>query len=164
MNKSENPFRPILLCRPVFEQMAAYTYGALPQEACGILIGQGNLQEAPISVSEFIPVPNTAEDPLHHFRLEPAEWTRLLLSKRGIIGLFHSHPSSHPEPSRKDLADLQAFGGLFSIYFIGTPVGTGTEDLKLNAYRVEARIHKDERGVKKIQSLLPHTFEIRDDG
>ncbi|OOC62727.1 Mov34/MPN/PAD-1 family protein [Paenibacillus ihbetae] len=162
MTKSEDPFRPILLRRPVFEQMAAYTYGALPQEACGILIGQGNLQDAPISVSEFLPVPNTAEDPLHHFRLEPAEWTRLLLSKRGIIGLFHSHPSSSPEPSREDLADLQAFGGLFSIYLIGTPAGTGTEELKLNAYRVESRMDKDERGLKNTILLIPLTFEILD--
>jgi len=163
MNKSENLFRPILLRRFALEQMAAHAFGALPQEACGILLGQGNLRDASIRVTEFVPIPNAAEEPLHHFRLEPFEWTRLLLSRRGIIGLFHSHPASSPEPSEEDLAELQTFGGLFSIYMIGAPAGTGPEELMLNAYRVESRLDKDERGFKKIQSLLPHTFEIRDD-
>lgn len=163
MNKPEAPFRPILLGRSVFEQMAAHAFGALPQEACGILLGQGNLQDASIRVTEFVSIPNAAEDPLHHFRLEPSEWTRLLLSRRDIIGLFHSHPASSPEPSEEDLAELQTFGGLFSIYLIGAPVGTGPEELKLNAYRVESRLDKDERRFMKTQSLLPLTFELRDD-
>lgn len=108
-----------------------------PTEICGVLLGKyaaGGMQ-----IEEFIPIRNVAPDPLHTFELEPHAWVKLVMQHQNrMLGIFHSHPSSAPTPSPRDLKDLQLFGHLISAYLV---IGSSDDDesnvnLQLNCYCV----------------------------
>ncbi|MGM1046934.1 MAG: Mov34/MPN/PAD-1 family protein [Bacillota bacterium] len=124
----------IQLTAEVFHKISKQTFTCLPEEACGVLLG--NLSERHLLMDDYIPIRNTAADPRHQFSLDPVQWTSLLLKKHRIYGLFHSHPSSLPVPSQDDLHQLQSFGGLFHVYFIGSPQNSQPGNLLLQAYLI----------------------------
>lgn len=139
MNPSYMALEQLLLHAAVQQQISDYTYHCLPQEACGVLIGHSSTARRSVTVTKFIPIKNTAEFPLHSFHLDPVHWTRLVLTEKGIVGLFHSHPHTFPEPSSEDLLHLQAFGGLLQVYAIGsppTPNAPDTKPLQLHTYKI----------------------------
>ncbi len=74
---------------------------AAPQEACGLLAGVGE------QVQAVIPIPNSAADPHHFYRLEEAAFARALLQldRQGLelLGFYHSHPQGDPIPSSTDV-------------------------------------------------------------
>ncbi|MGG1879761.1 M67 family metallopeptidase [Paenibacillus cisolokensis] len=130
----------------VLKRIEDHARTCYPEEACGVLLGydaNGGL----ITVTEFLPIKNTADQPLHAFTLHPAEWTSVVLTRPDLVGLFHSHPHTPPEPSAKDLAELEAFGSLLRIYAIGTPfrVSDGFR-LKLATYEVTMPDHSGSIG------------------
>lgn len=137
MNNHTDSIHSILFSSPVLKLMKDHVVTCLPEEACGVLLGQ-MAHGGVITVTGFVPIKNTADQPLHSFSLHPADWTRILLTEPNLIGLFHSHPHTTPEPSAMDMADLQAFGSLIRVYAIGTPSrapnGCG---LELNTYQVK---------------------------
>ncbi|VTR21631.1 Mov34/MPN/PAD-1 family [Actinobacillus pleuropneumoniae] len=139
MNPSHAPWERLLLREAVIEHMSDHMHQRLPEEACGVLIGHADEARRSITVTQFIPVKNTADNPLHSFHLDPLQWTRLVLTEKGIVGLFHSHPHTTPEPSGEDLLQLQSFGGLLRVYAIASPVvpgATGLNALQLQAYKI----------------------------
>ncbi len=81
---------------------------AAPREACGLLLGTQT--EAAHVVTRIVPIPNTspAEDA---FRLDPIAWRRAELAARQesllVLGVWHSHPNSHAEPSTRDREGAQ---------------------------------------------------------
>ncbi|MFC7680832.1 M67 family metallopeptidase [Paenibacillus sp. GCM10028914] len=130
-NSVEVPFR---ITSEVMDLVTEHTFTCLPEEACGIILG--NTTEGTLQLDGYIPVPNRAADPLHHFSLDPEIWTSLLFTEPRICGLFHSHPTSPPAPSKEDLLQLQSFGGLLQVYFIGSPLRFDSKELSLRAYRI----------------------------
>jgi proteasome lid subunit RPN8/RPN11 len=85
---------------------------ALPRECCGVLIGTG------ASVLEAIRVRNIADDP-NRFELDPQGHIDARRSARArgldVVGFYHSHPHSEPEPSPTDLANAAYPDHLFLI-------------------------------------------------
>ena len=75
-----------------------------PFEACGLLLGQ-QLQDW-LFISEVVPSPNLAEQPLHNFEIDPGLRLRIQKTSREeetrIIGHYHTHPDAEVEPSATD--------------------------------------------------------------
>jgi desampylase len=105
-----------------------------PRECCGLLIGAGDM------VIEAVPTANAADDPLRRFEIPPIEHIRQLRRCRDltretgqrheVVGAYHSHPHSAPEPSPTDVA--QAF--VEFLYVIAGPAGTG--EIAAKGYRL----------------------------
>lgn len=101
---------------------------AHPNEACGLLLGQGNL------VSLAVAVRNVHPDPLRHFELDPAALIAAHRAARSggpeVLGYYHSHPVGSAEPSATDRALASGDGRIWAIVAAGeigwwqdTPVG-----------------------------------------
>jgi proteasome lid subunit RPN8/RPN11 len=88
-----------------------------PLECCGLIEGT-NTDDGwrALTVHETA---NVAEDASRHFLIDPQAQFDLLRTLRGssrrIIGCFHSHPDSGPEPSATDRANAEEFDFLWLI-------------------------------------------------
>jgi proteasome lid subunit RPN8/RPN11 len=84
----------------------------LPRECCGVLVGAG------ADVREAVAVRNLADDP-NQFVLDPQGHidARRAARSRGldVVGFYHSHPHSEPEPSPTDLANASYPNHLYLI-------------------------------------------------
>lgn len=92
---------PLRLAPGVLDEIIAHAIDCLPDEACGLLVGQGRHVEAFRSITNIDPSPRTYTlDPEEHFRVlresEREGWE--------IVGAFHSHPASAAVPSVTDVA------------------------------------------------------------
>lgn len=134
MDNHDPSYNPIQITRKVIHSVGKHMITCLPEEACGILLGR--CSQNILLLDDYIPVRNTASEPWHHFSLEPAAWTSLLLSEPRICGLFHSHPKGSPVPSQDDICQLQAFGSLFKVYFIGSPSTSNPDGILLHTYKI----------------------------
>ncbi len=80
-----------------------------PREACGVIAGTSE------RAAEIIPIPNTADDPLRAYVMEPralvAAFARLEQRHLELIGFYHSHPHSDPIPSPSDV-QLATYPGI----------------------------------------------------
>ncbi|UPK46044.1 Mov34/MPN/PAD-1 family protein [Paenibacillus pabuli] len=134
----------------VEQEMSKYMFASLPQEACGVVLGEA--AAGGIRISRFQPIRNVAPDPLHHFALEDAEWIRCVFNEPQLIGLFHSHPRTTPVPSNEDLHNLPIFAGLLQVYFIGSPDLTADSQPKmlLNGYQIHSS-HDSFTGMDHVQ-------------
>lgn len=87
--------------RKIYNDMIDYCYACLPYEACGILGGIGS------DVKEIYIMTNVEKSNISYM-MEPAEqfnvMKELRMSNLSLTAIFHSHPSSIPYPSSKDLA------------------------------------------------------------
>ncbi|WP_158702659.1 Mov34/MPN/PAD-1 family protein [Paenibacillus faecalis] len=131
--RNDNDF-PIQITSEVLHKIREQTFSCLPEEACGVFLG--NLSERGLRLDDYIAIPNTATDPKLYFSLDPVVWTALLFNEPRICGLYHSHPTSPPLPSIEDLKQLQSFGGLLKVYFIGSPQLSSPGDYQLRAYQI----------------------------
>ncbi|WP_145146838.1 M67 family metallopeptidase [Paenibacillus xylanexedens] len=141
----------------VEKEMSKHMFLSLPQEACGVLLGE--TAAGGIRISRFQPIRNVAPDPLHHFALDDAEWIRCVFSEPKLIGIFHSHPHTRPVPSVEDIQALPAFAGLLQMYLIGSPdltVGLRSH-MHLNGYQIEsAKVQQDQsHHIVPSYNLLP---------
>ena len=86
---------------------------AAPLECCGLLLGQGN------DIVEAVRARNIADDPATRFVVDPGDHfkVRRAARERGleVVGFYHSHPCSAPEPSPRDLAEFSYPGHLYAI-------------------------------------------------
>jgi proteasome lid subunit RPN8/RPN11 len=71
------------------------------EEICGLVV------DGPGGGVEAWPLPNRADDPRRSFLLGPAELLgalrRLEAEGRGLLAVYHSHPSGGPDLSARDL-------------------------------------------------------------
>lgn len=155
----------IQLTAEVIHKIREQTFTCLPEEACGVLLG--TVSKKSLLLDDYIPVRNTAANPQHHFALDPVHWTSLLFNERRICGLFHSHPASPPVPSQADFNQLQSFGGLLKVYFIGSPQLSQPGDLLLYAYRIRKEFspphrtsHPSQDQESKVWTLRQEDFTI----
>lgn len=89
------------LTETLARQMVDHLRAALPNEACGVIVGRGE------RAVEIIPIPNTAADPIHSYYMDEQRLAQVLttLDGRGLelIGFYHSHPQGDPIPSPTDI-------------------------------------------------------------
>lgn len=84
------------------QAIAQHAQAESPNEACGLIVGQGS------RAIRIIPVKNVSPDPRHHYVMDIAALAQVLPAahREGLelIGLYHSHPASDPLPSPTDIA------------------------------------------------------------
>lgn len=94
-------------------QMRAHAVAAHPQEACGILLGDG------ARITEARSVLNVHSSPQTHFEIDPQALIDAHRAARAggaqVIGYYHSHPSGPPEPSATDRACAARDGRIWAI-------------------------------------------------
>lgn len=97
------PFRLILPCS-FYEAMCQHAQSIRPLECCGILAGTLDLPVA--RVVAHYPLTNALASPVE-FEGDPRELLRAYrdIDARGLrlLAIYHSHPTSPPIPSKKDL-------------------------------------------------------------
>jgi proteasome lid subunit RPN8/RPN11 len=103
-----------------------------PDECCGLLIASDT------TVVEAVPVRNEAAEPQRRYVIPPADYFREIKRCRAsgtlaVVGAYHSHPRSAPEPSPTDLRE--AFESF--LYLIVGPLD-GSAAHQINAYRLSA--------------------------
>jgi proteasome lid subunit RPN8/RPN11 len=96
----------IILGKPISKEIIQYCVEKIPTEACGIVYGISGSDNA-LYITGWQGISNIAENAENDFLFDPGEWIEALYGSsenaESIIGLFHSHPSSGPLPSPRDL-------------------------------------------------------------
>ena len=114
----------------VIDSIAAHARAAAPAECCGLLIGvDGDVREA-------VAAANGAADPTRRYEISPADYVAQIKRCRmrtacegrtySVVGAYHSHPNSVPEPSPTDTAE--AFKEF--LYVIAGPADAATIETK----------------------------------
>src|SRR5437764_12269186 len=96
----------LLIPRPVYSAMLAQADAERPLECCGLLAGPLAASQSELRVVRHYALVNAAASPteyesdgrsiIHAFKdMRRNGWE--------LIGVYHSHPTSPPIPSRKDL-------------------------------------------------------------
>ncbi|MFP4513339.1 MAG: Mov34/MPN/PAD-1 family protein [Acidimicrobiales bacterium] len=90
----------------VINEMVGHAYDGLPNEACGLLVGEAERDE----VTRFVPTRNAAEssklytiDGLEQMKAERAAEAEGL----ALIGVMHSHTHTTAYPSPTDVAQAE---------------------------------------------------------
>lgn len=106
-----------------------------PHECCGLLIGTAG------EVLEAVATTNAAADPLWRYEVSPPEHLAQIRRCRdaaahgtpglAVVGVYHSHPRSSPEPSPTDWE--QAFEEF--LFVIAGPVEAETP-MEIRGYRL----------------------------
>jgi proteasome lid subunit RPN8/RPN11 len=123
--------------RSVLDAIRAHAQRDSPHECCGLLIGTSS------EVLEAVPTSNVAADPLRRFEVSPPEHLAQIKRCRetpsegtpplAVMGVYHSHPRSGPDPSPTDLE--QAFEEF--LYLIAGPVEPDNP-MVIRGYRLKA--------------------------
>lgn len=95
-------------------QMLAHAAAAFPEEACGILLGEGS------RITAAVPARNVHPSPLTHFEIDPQALIDAHRAARAtgacqVIGYYHSHPHGPPAPSPTDQAMAAGDGRVWAI-------------------------------------------------
>lgn len=113
----------------VLAAIETHTRTAAPAECCGLLIARDGC------IGEAVPVENRAADRFRRYEIDPRDYLDAIKRCRTtdaiVIGAYHSHPRSLPEPSPTDRE--AAFGDF--LYLIAGPV-VGSAPFAIRAYRL----------------------------
>ncbi|USB32222.1 M67 family metallopeptidase [Paenibacillus sp. YPG26] len=127
--------------------LVTHLYRVFPEEGCGALLGS-KTEEGWI-IDHFQPIRNTSSNPQHTFKLDPTGWITSSFNPR-LLGIFHTHPTSSPEPSPEDLLQLQLFGEMVPLYLIASrTTNDGEPDADIGAYTV----HRQPNGLFTLEPL-----------
>ena len=103
----------LAIASDVAAALRAQARAALPDEACGLLLG------APGRVTRAVAARNVAPQPARGFEIDPAALLRVHREARqggeAVVGHYHSHPNGRVEPSRTDAARAAEDGQLWII-------------------------------------------------
>jgi proteasome lid subunit RPN8/RPN11 len=84
------------------DAIAAHAREAAPAECCGVLIGRDR------QIVEAVRCRNLSDDP-NRFLIDPQDHFDVMRRARAaqldVVGFYHSHPNSNPEPSPSDRAE-----------------------------------------------------------
>jgi proteasome lid subunit RPN8/RPN11 len=115
--------------------LVAHANAELPNEACGLVLVEGDI------AIEYVPGRNASPSP-YHFELEidPVTWADLN-DRDAVQAVFHSHISAPARPSRTDVQNIGLWAGQpYLIYTVRTDelaawriVDGAIEALALNA-------------------------------
>jgi proteasome lid subunit RPN8/RPN11 len=95
----------VVIPSEIREQIAEHAREEAPNEACGLLLLDGD------TAVEYVPATNAAASPYRfELFLDPGRWADI-----GDTGfdqaVVHSHPSSPPRPSRTDVENIGLWQG-----------------------------------------------------
>ena len=116
----------LLLPRQFYDAMLMQAQAELPNECCGLLAGR--IENGVGRVEIRYPLVNERASPREYFAA-PFDAHKDMRDKSiDILAIYHSHPTSEPVPSKKDLADN--FHGNCVVHFIiglfgGAPIVRG---------------------------------------
>jgi proteasome lid subunit RPN8/RPN11 len=123
------------ITKAALDAVVAHAREALPGECCGLLIG------TPARIDSAHPARNLETgttrfliDPRDHFAAVHAARD----SKRFVIGVYHSHPSSPAAPSASDLADASYDDYVYLI------VSLASDPLDARLFRLEEGVFVEE--------------------
>lgn len=90
----------VILPRDFIRRMLYHGRSAYPDEACGILAGEGN------TAAVLYTAPNAESSPVSYL-IDPQEQFRIMKEIRDkgmrMVAVYHSHPYSPPYPSPTDV-------------------------------------------------------------
>jgi len=95
--------------------LVAHAQAELPNEACGLVLFEGD------TAVEYVRGENVSASPYHfELRIDPLVWADL--NDRDVSqAVFHSHISSPPRPSRTDVEHIGLWAGQpYLIYTVRT--------------------------------------------
>lgn len=99
--------------RGPLESLFAEARAALPDEACGLLLGRGG------AIDSIRPARNVHATPATHFEIDPQTLIDAHREERAggpaLLGYYHSHPHGEPEPSVTDQASSARDGRIWAI-------------------------------------------------
>jgi len=103
----------LTVSRAALSEMLAEAVRAAPEEACGILLGQGSRIEAAMRAQNVRSTPQT------HFEIDPQALVDAHRAARAggpqVIGYYHSHPGGVAAPSATDRAEAAHDGRVWAI-------------------------------------------------
>jgi proteasome lid subunit RPN8/RPN11 len=121
--------------RPVLDAIVRHARRASPEECCGLLIGSDT------EIIETVATANVADEPRRRYEIDPADfmaqiWRCRQITASGgaalaVVGAYHSHPHSPPEPSPTDVE--RAFTNF--LFLIAGPAG-GVGQYAVRAYEL----------------------------
>lgn len=96
---------PVRLGPGIRDALWQHATAARPLESCGYLVGQGE------RISRFVPTRNLHAEPETRYSVDPLVYLdledELEDAEDEVVGVFHSHPATVPEPSVTDRAHAQ---------------------------------------------------------
>lgn len=108
----------IHLARGIIAAIREEAARAHPYEACGLLLGRGEV------VAQIRPCANVAPDPSRHFEVDPLALIAAFREERDgarqVLGYYHSHPTGDSRPSATDAAMAPRDGRIWAICGGGT--------------------------------------------
>lgn len=111
------PLKPLVIARPVVDQMVAHAIAGIPDEACGMFAADLDTGE----VVKFYPLTNVAKSS-QIYQIDGPEFmaTEQAADEAGllIVGVMHSHTHTTNYPSPTDIADAANFDPFGSWHFI----------------------------------------------
>lgn len=99
----------ILISRPNLERIIAHAQSAV--EVCGLIGGVwGERAGRRAALAEVVvPIPNIAAAPATRFEMSPRAMVEAITAfhraGQDVVGVYHSHPTSSPQPSPTDIAE-----------------------------------------------------------
>ena len=110
----------VVITQAALDTIAAHASSEHPRECCGLLVGTDQ------AILKAVPVENVASDPFRRYEITPAAYLAEIRRCReqggAVVGAYHSHPLSAPEPSPTDLE--MAFSD-FIFMIVGEPTSGG---------------------------------------
>ena len=99
-------------------ECVAHARDEAPNECCGLLLGRDG------EIVEIVRARNIADAPATRFLIDPADHFAALRRARQtgleVVGFYHSHPASPPEPSARDRAEFSYPDHLYAIVSLAT--------------------------------------------
>ncbi len=115
--------------------MQHHVQSRAPEEACGLLAGQG------AQVTEVYCIPNVLHSPVR-YRMEPHAQVRALhhieKQEQTLLGIYHSHPAGPPTPSPTDVREAAYPGCAWLIWSPRTSGGWQCRAFRIARNRFQA--------------------------
>jgi proteasome lid subunit RPN8/RPN11 len=102
----------VKIARRALDQVIAHARETQPAECCGILLG------SPDDIVRAVRATNLSADP-SRYEIDPRDHIAARREARAsgeqIVGFYHSHPHSAPDPSETDLSEATYHDALYLI-------------------------------------------------
>ena len=139
----------------VFQQIRQHGEQTYPQECCGVLLGQVDLDQNERQVSVAIRCGNTRSDSAHNrYHIDPKELiaAQKKARERGedIVGFYHSHPDHPAQWSQTDFAEAHWIGCSYVI----TSVAKGKAETT-NSFLLDGSTEEDKKFENEKIEVLP---------